>query len=302
MTDRTPKPCHHKIARHEHGTRTCYVLDRCRCEPCATAATAAENQRRRLKAYGRYQPYIDAEPARQHLRQLVAAGMGANRIAEVSGVAHGVISSLLYGKWLAPGQTRWQKRIKPDVAAAILATTVNPANPVLASPEQTLRARHQIRALVALGWSMSSLGQRLGMQAANACRMITDDARPMKWATVRKINRLYEELSMTLPPATGQREKISVTRSKRLARERGWVPPLELEALTIDQGDQHGPDVDEQAIWRRLHGDKTVRLSKVEKIEAVRQWQASGQTLNELVRMTGWEVWRYVQKDLEATS
>lgn len=139
------------------------------------------------------------------------------------------------------------------------------------------------------------------LRDANFVRIITGDT-PMQWGTVRKIDRLYEQLSMTLPPDGNQRERISVARSKRYAREHGWVPPLALETVPADQEQDHGPILDEQAIWRVLHGDRTVRLTKAEKIEAVRQWQASGRPLNELVRMTGWKVWRYVQKNLEAAS
>lgn len=298
--DRTPQPCHHKNT-HQHGTRVCYVQDRCRCPACSAANSAAENRRYRLKAYGRYQPYVDATPAREHLRELMAQGMGPKRVSDVSGVAHGVISAVIYGKFRGKGKPAGpQKRIRPDIAARILAVQFEPAGCVLAAPEETELARRQARALVALGWSMSSLGRRIGVQPGNFCKIISS-GRPLQWTTVRKIRQLYARLSMSLPPATNQRERISVNRSKRYAREHGWRPPLDLEA-ELDGQDQDCPLIDEQAIWRRLHGDKTVRLSKAEKLEAVRQWQASGRPLNELERMTHWNVFRYLRDDLEVAS
>ncbi len=43
--DRTPKPCLHKIADHQHGTYACYTLDACRCAPCCEAVKAYEQNR-----------------------------------------------------------------------------------------------------------------------------------------------------------------------------------------------------------------------------------------------------------------
>lgn len=300
--DRTPQPCLHPHARHIHGTRTCYVMDRCRCWHCSAANTTAEEERRRQKAYGRYQAYVDVGPARQHLAALVAQGMGPKRITQVSGIAHGVISSVLYGKHLGRGQTRQQKRIHPDTAARILAVRFDPANPVIADPEPTQLARQRLRALVALGWTMSDLGRQLGKKTPyNMSRLITSDDR-MQWGTVREIDTLYARLSMTLPPATNQHQRITVSRSKRYARDHGWLPPLDLDAQLDDQAPDDGPDIDEQAIWRLLHGDTSIRLTGTEKREAIRRWQDMGRSLNELEQTTGWDVWRYLRSDLEEAS
>lgn len=70
LVDRTPQPCLHKVADHQHGTRACYVLDRCRCDPCSTANAVAESERERQKAYGRYHKYVSAEHVRAHLAEL----------------------------------------------------------------------------------------------------------------------------------------------------------------------------------------------------------------------------------------
>ena len=52
---------------------------------------------------------------------------------------------------------------------------------------------------------------------------------------------------MTLPPETNQRQRISASRSRRYAREHGWVPPLALEDETHVETEDLGPDLDEQA-------------------------------------------------------
>ena len=33
LINRTPQPCHHKKANHQHGTYVTYTQDRCRCWP-----------------------------------------------------------------------------------------------------------------------------------------------------------------------------------------------------------------------------------------------------------------------------
>jgi hypothetical protein len=81
--------------------------------------------RERQILYGRWQPYVDAGPARQHLRTLAAAGIGWRRAARLSAVSTGAVSKILYG---GPGQRPPSQRIRPQTAAAILAGSHPPAS------------------------------------------------------------------------------------------------------------------------------------------------------------------------------
>lgn len=302
MTDRTPQPCHHKQANHQHGTRAKYVLDHCRCLPCAAANANAHNEWTRQKLYGRYNKYVDAQQAREHLQQLQAAGMGLRRVSAVCGISTSTLQAIVYGKHRGNGhQDPPSKRITRPVHQKIMAVAYTPAPGTAATPERTEQARQQLRALVALGWSILKLGDQLGIQRSNMTRVIETGSR-LNWSTIQRIERLYEHLSMTLPPATNQRERISVSRAKNYAQQRGWIPPLELETLTLGQDAQDGPYIDEQAIWRRMHGDRTVKLTKPEKLEVIRRWQATGRSLNELQRETQWNVFRYLRDDLQEAS
>ena len=87
-----------------HGTRARYAHGPgpgkgpgCRCAECSAANRAAGNQRSRAILYGRWQPYVDAEPVREHLRALAAAGIGHRRVGELAGVSSGSLSKILYG-------------------------------------------------------------------------------------------------------------------------------------------------------------------------------------------------------------
>lgn len=57
------------------------------------------------------------------------------------------------------------------------------------------------------------------------------------------------------------------------------------------------PDIDEVAVIRLVDfNDTTVRLNHDERIEAIRRWQKTDRSLNELARLTGWNLWRYIRE------
>lgn len=288
LVDRTPKPCHHKIANHQHGQRATYVLDRCRCEPCSKANAEAETWRERQKAYGRYHKYLPASPVREHVRALMDAGVGLKRISKVSGVAHGSLWKLVYGKRQADGTQVPSIRVLRSTAEKLYAIDPTwtdqplPIAPGARDVARTPTARLHVRALVALGWSMSRLGTELGFNTPrNFIRIVTSDD-VMTRTTVDKIEALYERLSMTLPPETNRQEKTAAARSRNYAKAKGWLPPLALD----DE-----PDVeilDEVAIRRRMDGDKTVQLTRSERLELIRQMHEQGLQDPEIARRTGY--------------
>lgn len=235
--DRTPKPCHHKQANHQHGTRACYVLDRCRCTPCATANAAAENERNRLKAYGRYHRYVDAYPLRLHVEELREAGMGLKTIAVRSGVSHGALWKLMYGKRQPDGSQTPSRRILRETAEKLYAldsawsTSLRLADGAVLDQQRSAAVSRRLQALVALGWSMSELGRRLGLRhPANVIPIVRGERR-LTVATTSKADALFEELCMTLPPEVTKSQRVSATQARRYAKEQGWVPPLALEDL-----------------------------------------------------------------------
>lgn len=126
MSDRTPKPCLHPNSRHEHGTRLAYVRDLCRCEACTKANREYEDRRRRKALYGRTD-LVDATQAREHIRALMAAGIGHKRIALMAGVSRGVVAGVLYGNPVTGRPP--SRRIRPAAAAALLALAADTPDP-----------------------------------------------------------------------------------------------------------------------------------------------------------------------------
>lgn len=299
LIDRTPKPCLHKIANHQHGTRACYVLDRCRCRPCAKANGEAETQRERQKAYGRYHKYVSAEHVRAHLTELGAYGIGLKQVSKLSGVGTGTLSKIVFGVYADTGTGGGRngagvrvrepsRRVLRRTAEAIYAVEAVPANLASgqADHERTPVARLHLRALVALGWSQSKLADRLGILRSNIGPMISGP-RTLARGTVDKIEALYAELSMTLPPQTNQRERIAASRARNYAADRGWQPPLAIEEVNEDLADEVLADVDEVAIQRRMNGDRTVQLNKAERIELVQRARRAGWSYLDIERKAG---------------
>lgn len=312
--DRTPKPCLHKQADHQHGTRACYVLDRCRCEPCSKANTEAETWRTRQKAYGRYHRYVDAYPVRLHVRELMDAGMGLKQIVKVSGVSQGTLWKLVYGKRGTDGSQTPSRRVLRTTAERLYA--IDPAwseqgaplaDGAVLSAEASAAVVQKLQALVALGWSISEVGRRLGIKhPANAHPVITGERR-ITVGTAKRAEALFEELSMALPPEQTHRQKISASRARNYARKHGWVPPLALPDLAEDIPSADTRDasdeIDEAAVLRRMGGDRSIRRTPAEAAELVRRWQASGRPLSECERITGINPHRVRRHtDLEAAS
>lgn len=227
MSDLTLTPI---TEARQHGTNARYHIDACRCRLCTDAANEYGRNMRRQQAYGRWQPYVDAQPARDHVTTLRAAGMGPKRIAEVSGVPHGSLAKLLYGdkkRGLAPS-----KRIRPETEAKLLAVTPDPYPGGVVDGTGT---RRRLRALVALGHTQSYLAQRLGRTPTNFYKTVHAGpgigvCEALRHATVE----LYDELAMILPAQDTPLERRRVRDSREVARRNRWVPPLALDDERLD--------------------------------------------------------------------
>lgn len=221
------RDCQHPRARHQHGTRPAYVFDKCRCRPCTDAAAAYERNRVKQTVYGRWQPYVDADPAREHVLQLMAAGMGWKRIAKTAGVTLSIVSRLIYGK--AETGSRPQPRIRASNAEKILAVRWEPTSRTHVDATGTHR---RLQALATLGWSDSKLATRLGMAGCNYARMMRTDR--VYARTAAAVRALYDQLWDVPPPEDDHRDRIAASRARNRATRLRWAPPLAWDDDTID--------------------------------------------------------------------
>ena len=139
----------------------------------------------------------------------------------------------------------------------------------------TTGARRRLQALQALGHGRDVLAIALGYtQAGGIAYILSAESKTVTQATHRRIADLYDRLSMTVPQGAGP------SRARTWAKRHGFAPPLAWD--NIDDPDetparderelQREAPLDDVAIERRLNGDKTVHLTKNERIEALRRW------------------------------
>lgn len=261
-----------------------YKIHGCRCHDCTQASTAYNARRDRLIAYGRWQHMVDAEPVRQHIRTLMAAEIGWQRVAQAAGVSTGGVSRILYGGSGRPPC----KKVKKATADAILAVQPHPELRSVDSTVDATGTRRRTQALVALGWSLTAQATRLGRTIQNHKYVLTTDRVTIR--TARLVASLYDELSIVTPPPS-----FSATRARRWAQRNGWAPPLAWDDDTIDDpaaqpnlGDPESDAdlVDEVAVRRALAGDR-VRLTPAEREQAMRDGLDAGLTVTEIGRRLG---------------
>lgn len=237
-----------------HGTCTRYRLGPaedgrpggCRCRPCRDAAAASSRNRRRLIAYGRWEPLlVDAGPARKHAEALSAYGIGRERVAKAAGVSNGLLENLLYGHGGKPPA----QKVRRDTAAKILA--VRPSLDLLAAKVSVDAAgtRRRLQALMAAGWGRGELARRLGAERTNLGKLLRRDR--VSAGTARAVRALYEDLWDAPPDESTPLAARDSARARREARDCGWPRPAAWDDDLID--DPAAPEPDG---WQReaFHG------------------------------------------------
>lgn len=231
------RECTHPRARHQHGTPGAYTNDGCRCRACKDAIAAHARHRHRLIAYGRWQAYVDAEPARERVRELMAAGIGLPTIGARAQVSRPTMQRLIYGvrsHGIPPS-----RRIRPATAAALLALDVR--RPPLGARVDPTGTRRRLQALMAAGWPRTTLAARLGGDAKSLRQTMLADT--VLESTRRAVARLYADLEFAQPPTGTWQERRAVALARKHATAQGWAPPAAWFMGGIDDPDAE-PDLD----------------------------------------------------------
>ncbi|MFM9635891.1 hypothetical protein [Streptomyces turgidiscabies] len=224
-----------------HRNLTCLKEYGCRLPACLERSAEYDRVRNRLVAYGRWQPFTDAEPVRQHVRMLMSYGIGWQRVARLATVSGGGMSRLLYGAPYQGGAPT--KRVRTTTADKVSA--VKPSFDHLAPMARVdgTGTRRRLQALIANGWPQLRLGEEMGITHH---RLIWDHVRQDVVAaeTARRTRALYDRL-WNVDPATAGVSTRFVRESKRLAVSNAWVPPgawdddyIDSPAATPDLGER----------------------------------------------------------------
>jgi hypothetical protein len=193
-----------------------YKLDGCRCYTCGWAVAQYNDQREHAIRRGTWEPFVDAEPARQHVLQLKECGIGDRGIAALAGLDRGQIQKLLHGR--TERGTPPPAQIRPATAAAILAVDITldvlPGSLLL----DATGTRRRLQALAAKGWPQVRLGARLHSDMHALLHTAQVTAR-----NARAVRDLYDELWRTDPRDDGVGNQ-AYTRALNHASANHWAP------------------------------------------------------------------------------
>lgn len=159
------------------------------------------------------------------------------------------------------------------------------------SPGAALDARgvrRRLEALMAIGWSLPLVADRVGVHRSLVLRWI--EAPVVEAKTIRRVAAVYEELRNLQPPTDTPVRLGIANRTRRIAAERGYVPPIWWDDIDEDD-DPPAPDteldIDVVAIELAVTGAARIKLTTAERHEAVRQLNARGYYDTTIARMLG---------------
>lgn len=207
----------------KHGTLTAYGRHGCRCEPCR-ATSARHSKEWRRDTYLGISRLVDARPLRDHVAELMAAGMSFKAIALAAGWSS--------RNALAESMTR--DRVMPRTLARVLAVRIDSDNRRDAYVDAT-GSRRRLQALAVNGWSTRSLAAQLGHKHATTVQDISSGKTPtIRLRSMDAIRDLYERLWDQPGPSQ---------RTAAIAKAKGWLPALAWDDDLIDRPEHEAEDV-----------------------------------------------------------
>ncbi len=191
----------------------------------ADARRAARARRARLKAYGRWKPFVDPGRAKAHVLMLRTQSIGWKRVAKLAGVSEDTVARLLYRKPPRP--------IRSETEAKILAVTPDLANLAAGARLNSIGSRRRLQALVAVGWPQRWLAARLGWQWPRFTAVMNRE-NSITAANARAVIVLYDKLRDQLPPQATAAERGAVAKALNVAHSHRWALPQAWDDDTID--------------------------------------------------------------------
>lgn len=200
----------------DHGMNARYQAG-CRCRRCRQAHVDDEARRLRQIAYGRWQPFADAELARAHVRMLGSYGIGWKRTAELAGLSAGTVNHLMHSD--PPS-----KRVQRKTLEAILSVEPRLENAAPKARVDATGTRRRIQALAAAGWPLNRIARELGWRRSKVSLVLGTFER-VTVPTALAVRALYEQLWDKPCPAANGNEAAGIRKAKAHARRMGWAPP-----------------------------------------------------------------------------
>ncbi|MFE9812351.1 hypothetical protein [Streptomyces sp. NPDC005548] len=196
--------------------------------PMNPANARWQARRRRLIGYGQWEPFVDAEPARAHLKKIMAAGMPIAVVCERLGLAQtSSLQHLMYGR----GGYGPARQVRRETSELILGYWPSLDDFPEGSRIESLGTQRRVQALAVLGWPRHWMATRIGMSATHFKKALNRDRVTLRLA--RAVTVLYDELWNQNPLEYGL-TAVAVGRVKADAARAGWSGPLAWDDDTID--------------------------------------------------------------------
>ncbi|MCX4450634.1 hypothetical protein [Streptomyces sp. NBC_01789] len=200
-----------------HNKLTCYIDYHCRRPECVERYTQQNRARRLAHANGTWDKLIDAEPVRQHLLALHAAGISIYRVASLTGMDYKGVR--IYTQHGYKNSEPRRRRITPEVAARILAIKAEDVGP---SKVDATGSRRRVQALAAIGWPGETVAVRAGLHPRHISTLLQQPT--ILASTAQGIADAYDDLRYR----SARRNRVSkrvATRTRNRAAAKRWPPP-----------------------------------------------------------------------------
>lgn len=201
-----------KQSTPEHGQRACYLRG-CRLPECE-ADNYRYMSRLRLEYHHGDRRRVDANPAAQHVKQLLAASWTQGQIARAAGIARRTIGALVIGA---------HATISRDTERRLLSVPFQPPVEPSRDVDATGTTR-RIRALIAMGHTGTAIASRIGMHRDALNRIARGEMASVRRSTAEQAAAVYRLLS---------RQPGTSVRARSLAVANGWDGPLAWDEQTI---------------------------------------------------------------------
>lgn len=203
----------------EHGEYGFARREKCHCEPCRAACRAYQKRRDYDAVIGNLRR-VDAAPARDHVQQLLDAGVTYHQIAAATEgkVFQSQIRNLIEGN--AVKEVSW---IYPHTEDALFEVTYDKAMARSFTFVPAVGVHRRLQALRRAGYNLQMIADRLGITYSAVYRYMLVDR--VRTTTLDAVTKVYDEMHMT----TGPDE-----REMWIAYRRDWPPAMAWDDETID--------------------------------------------------------------------
>lgn len=230
MTECTIK-CDCPRTTHHHGDYLMYNIHGCRGDDCREAATSYAAAYRHLMKIGRHNNgFTDAAPVRDRLRQLIGAGYTVAQIASMTGAHYNTVYAIYHGQpWKGKAP---RTRCRVGLADKIMGFQPTPDMLPEGTRIDATGTRRRLQALAAIGWSVASMADYLGVDRGNFILVIRQDK--VTAGRAQQVKEMYEELWDRVPDQSTPSKRAGVTNTRRWAASHKWPPPMWWDDDQID--------------------------------------------------------------------